>query len=97
MKLFRIKKLPVRCQPPRCQTDCSAGRARAKMRRRAGGHRGMIRGGVIAASATLAAGLSLAACTGGGGDLTAQGLLGLSHIQDASGIRTRELLPEERR
>ena len=56
----------------------------------------MIRGGVIAASATLAAGLSLAACTGGGGDSTAQGLLGLSHIQDASGIRTRELLPEEK-
>ncbi len=67
------------------------------MRRRAdGGIAAMIRCGVIAASAALAAGLSLAACTGVGGDSTAQGLLGLNHMQDASGIRTRELLPEEK-
>jgi hypothetical protein len=56
----------------------------------------MIRCGVTAAWATLAAGLSLAACTSGGGHATSQDLLGLSHIQDASGIRTRELLPDEK-
>jgi len=49
--------------------------------------------GTLAAWATLAAGLSLAACTSGS---TAQDLLGLSHMQDASGIPTRELLPEEK-
>ena len=52
--------------------------------------------GAIAACAALAAGLSLAACAGGGGHATSQELLGLSHLQDASGIRTRELLPEEK-
>jgi hypothetical protein len=54
---------------------------------------------VIPALAALAAGLSLAACAsggGGGGHATSQELLGLSHLQDASGIRTRELLPEEK-
>ncbi len=56
----------------------------------------MIRCGVIAAWATLAAGLSLAACASGGGHSASQNLLGLSHMQDASGIRTRELLPEEK-
>jgi hypothetical protein len=45
----------------------------------------------------LVAGLSLAACaSGGGGHATSQDLLGLGHLQDASGIRTRELLPEEK-
>src|SRR5579863_7943860 len=56
----------------------------------------MIRCGVISAWATLAGGLSLAACTSGGGHATSQDLLGLSRMQDASGIRTRELLPEEK-
>jgi len=56
----------------------------------------MIRCGVISAWATLAGGLSLAACTNGGGHATSQDLLGLSRMQDASGIRTRELLPEEK-
>lgn len=57
----------------------------------------MIRYGFAPVWATLAAGLSLAACTGGGGGhATSQDLLGLSHMQDASGIRTRELLPEEK-
>jgi hypothetical protein len=57
----------------------------------------MIRYGFAPAWATLAAGISLAACTGGGGGhATSQDLLGLSHMQDASGIRTRELLPEEK-
>jgi hypothetical protein len=50
----------------------------------------------MVAWAALAAGLSLAACTGGGGHSTSQDLLGLTHMQDASGIRTRELLPEEK-
>ncbi|HXX05171.1 MAG TPA: hypothetical protein VEJ37_12665 [Xanthobacteraceae bacterium] len=51
----------------------------------------------------LAATLAVAACTtspssssGGGGHATAQDLLGLTHMQDASGIRTRDLLPEEK-
>ena len=56
----------------------------------------MIRCGFVEAWAILAAGLSLAACTSGGGPATAQDLLGLGHMQDASGIRTRELLPEEK-
>jgi hypothetical protein len=56
----------------------------------------MIRCGFIAAWATLAAGLSLGACTGGGGHSTAQDLLGLTQMQDASGMRTRELQPEEK-
>ena len=56
----------------------------------------MIRYDVIAAWTTLAAGLSLAACTSGSGHSTSQDLLGLGHMQDASGIRTRELLPEEK-
>ena len=60
----------------------------------------MLRYGLLAA---LAATLALAACTtspssssGGGGHATAQDLLGLTHMQDASGIRTRDLLPEEK-
>jgi hypothetical protein len=60
----------------------------------------MVRYGLPAA---LAATLALAACatspsssSGGGGHATAQDLLGLTHMQDASGIRTRELLPEEK-
>jgi hypothetical protein len=58
----------------------------------------MIRYGLLAA---LAAGLALAACatspsTSSGGHATAQDLLGLNHMQDASGINTRELLPEEK-
>ena len=56
----------------------------------------MIRCGVIAGSTTLAAGLLLAACASGGGYSAAQDLLALSHMQDASGLRTRELLPEEK-
>ena len=56
----------------------------------------MIRCGVIAGSTTLAAGLLLAACASGGGHSAAQDLLALSHMQDASGLRTRELLPEEK-
>jgi hypothetical protein len=48
----------------------------------------------VTAWATLAAGLSLAACTSG--HSTTQDLLGLGHLRDASGIRTRELLPEEK-
>jgi len=56
----------------------------------------MIRYGVIAAWGTLVAGLSLAACTSGGGHSTSQELLGLNRMQDASGIRTRDLLPEEK-
>src|SRR6202453_3649365 len=56
----------------------------------------MSRCGVIAAWAALAAGLSLAACASGGGHATSQDLLGLGHLQDASGIKTRELLPEEK-
>ncbi|MGA8653388.1 MAG: hypothetical protein ACLP19_05505 [Xanthobacteraceae bacterium] len=51
-------------------------------------------------SAAVAAGLVLAGCTGGpsnpSGHATAQDLLALNHIQDASGIHTRELLPEEK-
>ena len=56
----------------------------------------MVRCRLISAWATLAVGLSLAACTSGGGNSTAQGLLGLTEMRDASGIRTRELLPEEK-
>ena len=60
----------------------------------------MIRYGLIAA---MVAALMLAACStspstssSGGGHATAQDLLGLGHMQDASGIRTRELSPEEK-
>jgi len=50
--------------------------------------------GVIAASA----GLALAACASSSpsGHATAQDLLGLNHLQDASGINKRDLTPEER-
>lgn len=58
---------------------------------------------VFACIAFFAAALALAGCTtapstssSGGSHATAQDLLGLSHIQDASGIRTRELTPEEK-
>jgi len=60
----------------------------------------MIRCGLLA---TLAAALVLAGCaaspsstTPSGSHATAQDLLGLTHMQDASGIRTRELSPEEK-
>ena len=46
-----------------------------------------------------AAGLLLAGCAGGSsgsGHATAQDLLALNHMQDASGIHTRELQPEEK-
>lgn len=53
--------------------------------------------------AALACGLALAACTTSpsstttsGEHATAQDLLGLSHMQDASGIRKRDLTPEEK-
>src|SRR5271155_3782154 len=58
------------------------------------------------ASPRLAAGfalacMALAACTtspsgSSSGHATAQDLLALNHIQDASGIHTRDLLPEEK-
>jgi hypothetical protein len=58
----------------------------------------MIRYGLLAA---MAAALALAGCatspsSSSGGHATAQDLLGLTHMQDASGIGTRELLPEEK-
>src|SRR5262249_61164496 len=46
-----------------------------------------------------AAGLLLAGCAGGSsgsGHATAQDLLAFNHMQDASGIHTRDLLPEEK-
>ena len=46
-----------------------------------------------------AAGLLLAGCAGGSsgsGHATAQDLLALNHMQDASGIHTRDLQPEEK-
>jgi hypothetical protein len=51
--------------------------------------------------AVLAAGLAVAACTTGqpsypSGHATAQDLLALNHIQDASGIGKRDLMPEEK-
>ena len=55
-----------------------------------------LRGGVFIAAA---AGLLLAGCAGGSsgsGHATAQDLLALNHMQDASGIHTRDLLPEEK-
>jgi hypothetical protein len=55
-----------------------------------------VRGGVLIAAA---AGLLLAGCAGGSsgsGHATAQDLLALNHMQDASGIHTRDLLPEEK-
>ena len=55
-----------------------------------------MRCGIISAWAALAAMLLLAACTSVGGHATSEELLGLSHMQDASGIRRRELLPEEK-
>jgi hypothetical protein len=53
------------------------------------------------AFAVLAAGLALAGCAtspsgSSSGHATAQDLLALNHIQDASGIHTRDLLPEEK-
>jgi hypothetical protein len=47
------------------------------------------------------AGMALAGCTtspsgSSSGHATAQDLLALNHIQDASGIHTRDLLPEEK-
>jgi putative hemolysin len=57
----------------------------------------MVRYGLLA---VMTAGLGLAACASSsgssGGHATAQDLLGLNHMQDASGIRTRDLLPEEK-
>jgi hypothetical protein len=54
----------------------------------------------VAAFVATAAGLALAGCAGGGstgsGHATAQDLLALNHMQDASGIHTRELSPEEK-
>jgi hypothetical protein len=56
----------------------------------------------LACIALFAAGLALAACatsptaSSGGHAATAQDLLGLGHMQDASGIKTRELTPEEK-
>jgi len=55
-----------------------------------------VRGGIFVAAA---AGLALAGCAGGSpgsGHATAQDLLALNHMQDASGIHTRDLLPEEK-
>jgi hypothetical protein len=57
------------------------------------------RGAFAALAAGFAlAGVALAGCTspGSSGRATAQDLLALNHIQDASGIHTRELLPEEK-
>jgi hypothetical protein len=56
----------------------------------------------FACIALFAAALALAACatspsaTSSGGHATAQDLLGLGHMQDASGIKTRELTAEEK-
>jgi hypothetical protein len=53
------------------------------------------RAGFVAAAASLL----LAGCAGGSsgsGHATAQDLLALNHMQDASGIHTRELQPEEK-
>jgi hypothetical protein len=55
-----------------------------------------LRGGVFVAAA---AGVLLAGCaggSGGSGHATAQDLLALNHMQDASGIHTRDLQPEEK-
>jgi hypothetical protein len=55
-----------------------------------------MRGGAFVAAA---AGLALAGCAGGSsgsGHATAQDLLALNHMQDASGVHTRELQPEEK-
>jgi hypothetical protein len=56
-----------------------------------------VRGGVFVAAA---AGLALAGCAGGasgsGHATAAQDLLALNHMQDASGIHTRDLQPEEK-
>ena len=54
-----------------------------------------------AAFVVAAAGVVLAGCAGGGGSsgsghATAQDLLALNHMQDASGAHTRELAPEEK-
>ena len=59
-------------------------------------HSPHLRSGVFIAAA---AGLLLAGCAGGSsgsGHATAQDLLALNHMQDASGIHTRDLLPEEK-
>jgi len=54
----------------------------------------------VALVAALAAGLMLAACSGSPtsspSHATAQDLLGLNHIQDASGIGKRDLTPDEK-
>jgi hypothetical protein len=55
-----------------------------------------LRGGAFIA---VAAGLLLAGCAGGSsgsGHATAQDLLALNHMQDASGVHTRELQAEEK-
>jgi hypothetical protein len=56
-----------------------------------------MRGAVLA---VLAGGLALAGCASSPGSssshATAQDLLGLGHMQDASGIGKRDLLPEEK-
>jgi hypothetical protein len=55
-----------------------------------------LRAGAFVAAA---AGLALAGCAGGSsgsGHATAQDLLALNHMQDASGVHTRELAPEEK-
>jgi hypothetical protein len=54
-----------------------------------------------AAFVAAVAGAALAGCAGGGGSsgsghATAQDLLALNHMQDASGAHTRELAPEEK-
>jgi hypothetical protein len=53
----------------------------------------------VAAFVAATAGLALAGCAGGStgsGHATAQDLLALNHMQDASGIHTRELSAEEK-
>jgi hypothetical protein len=55
-----------------------------------------LRGGVFIAVAAV---FLLTGCAGGSsgsGHATAQDLLALNHMQDASGIHTRDLLPEEK-
>jgi hypothetical protein len=59
-------------------------------------HSPHLRSGVFVAAA---GGLLLAGCAGGSsgsGHATAQDLLALNHMQDASGIHTRDLLPGEK-
>ncbi|HUZ31257.1 MAG TPA: hypothetical protein VMV19_04005 [Xanthobacteraceae bacterium] len=62
----------------------------------------MVRTRSILLAATLAIAHALAACTAGApsssssGHGAAQDLLGLTHMQDASGIGTRDLTPDEK-